>query len=192
MTASSDAIDRWCELANIGAGHAAGALATLIGQPIRMRVPQVVHRDTRAAEAVAEPAAGIFFDVIGGIGGDFAVFLTREACADLVRVLLGDASLESDDAASALSEVGNVLASHALSAVADQIGSTILPSIPDVALENPNAAFHARIGDRSPQIENALEDEHGRARGALVWIPAQTEADGGPRADGERSSSRTH
>ncbi len=166
-----DAIDRYCELANIGAGHAAGALASMMGRPIRMRVPQVVHRAPGEARAVAEPAAGIFFDVIGGIGGHFVVLLSREACTELVRSLLGEESLVSEEAVSALSEVGNVLASHALSAVADQLGSLVLPSIPDVVLDTPDAAFADRVGDPTPQIENTLEDEQGRACGVLVWVP---------------------
>ncbi len=170
-----DVIDRLCELTNIGAGHAAGALAAMIGSPIRMRVPRVVDA-AGATRAPFDPAAGIFFEVHGGIGGDFAVFFSRAASRDLVRSLLGNATpLESDDAASALSELGNVLASHALSAVADQLGATVLPSVPDVALDDPGAAFEARVAGRAPRIENALEDESGETRGVLVWIPKQAE-----------------
>jgi chemotaxis protein CheC len=168
---SCDALDRLCELTNIGAGHAAGALAAVIGSPIRMRAPRVVDAERTTATPI-DPGAGIFFEVQGGIGGDFAVFLSRAAIRDLVRSLLGDSiPLESEDAASALSEIGNVLASHALSAVADQIGATLLPSIPAVTFDDPDAAFEARVGVRAPRIENALEDESGEIRGVLVWVP---------------------
>ncbi len=166
-----DAIDRYCELANIGAGHAAGALASMMGRPIRMRVPQVVHPGVSETRDLADLGAAIFFDVIGGVGGHFVVLLGGETCRELVRTLLGDDSLDSEEAVSALSEVGNVLASHALSAVADQLGSLVLPSIPDVVLDTPDAAFRDRVGDPSAQIENTLEDHEGQACGVLVWAP---------------------
>ncbi len=166
-----DAVDRFCELANIGAGHAAGALASLVGRPIRMRVPQVVHSGARIAEKI-DPAAGIFFEVLGGVAGDFAVFLTQRTVASLVASLVGEGGVDDDeDAASALSEVGNVLASHALSALADQIGLTLLPSPPELVFGDASSAFRDRVQGRTPWIENALEEESGVLCGVLVWTP---------------------
>ena len=39
-------LDRLCELANVGAGHAATALARLVGRPIRMSVDTAAPAST--------------------------------------------------------------------------------------------------------------------------------------------------
>lgn len=167
-----DQIDRWSEFSNIGAGHAAGALGQLVGEPIRMQVPQVIHRGGREAALPVEPAVGIVFGVEGGIGGHFAVFLSHEATGPLLRALLGDeVSLSSEDASSAFAEVGNVMASHALSAIADLLGTKVLPSVPELDLDAPGPHFAERFGTHTPRIENLLIDAAGSVLGALVWLP---------------------
>ena len=179
MTAIDDpALDRLCELVNVGAGHAAGALARLLGCPIRMSVPRV-HR-SRSSRGVAPGAgtSGIFFEVEGGIGGVFAVMFSPGERDALLAELLGEARPESEQSESALREVGNILASHALSAVADLVGARVLPSLPTLALEAAGtvlASFQARFDE--PAIESQLVDPRGHLRGLLVWIPASAATD---------------
>jgi len=165
-------LDLLCELANVGAGHAAGALAQLLGCPIRMSVPRVQRR--RASQ---QGTSGIFFEVEGGIGGVFAVLFPPRECSALLSALLGDGDPQADQSESALREVGNILASHALSAVADLIGERVLPSVPVLALEAAGAllaSFQVRLDELA--IETPLVDAHGALRGLLVWIPAPAAA----------------
>jgi chemotaxis protein CheC len=175
-----DELDRLCELVNVGAGHAAGALAQLLGRPIRMSVPRV-HRGEGLAGAPARlrpDTSGIFFEVEGGIGGVFAVLFPPRVRDALLAELLGEAQTESDQSESALREVGNILASHALSAVADLIGARVLPSLPTLALEAAGsvlASFQLRFDE--PAIESRLVDPSGGLRGLLVWIPASAATD---------------
>jgi len=171
-----DDLDRLCELVNVGAGHAAGALAQLLGCPIRMSVPRVQRggASRRAAPERLRPGtSGIFFEVEGGIGGVFAVLFPPRERDALLAELLGEQRSESDQGESALREVGNILASHALSAVADLIGARVLPSLPTLALEAAGsvlASFQVRYDE--PAIESQLVDPSGGLRGLLVWIPA--------------------
>jgi len=174
-----DDLDRLCELANVGAGHAAGALAQLLGCPIRMSVPRVQRGGAGAmAQSGAPGTSGIFFEVEGGIGGVFAVMFSPGERDALLAELLGEARPESEQSESALREVGNILASHALSAVADLVGARVLPSLPTLALEAAGtvlASFQARFDE--PAIESQLVDPRGHLRGLLVWIPASAATD---------------
>ena len=168
-----DELDRLCELANVGAGHAATALARLVGRTIRMSVPRVRMGAAQPGPAVDEDA-WIFFEVQGALGGALVFRLSRDARTALVGELLG-AEAGVAQAESALREVGNILASHALSAVADLVGTRVLPSLPSLVFEASGpalAAWRTRAAGRVC-IETHLVDDAGSPAVELVWIPAE-------------------
>lgn len=167
-----DELDRLCELANVGAGHAATALARLVKRPIRMSVPRLRMGAAAPAVVADDGDAWIFFEVQGALGGALVLRLPGGARAALVTELVGDDE-SGAHAESALRELGNILASHALSAVADLVGSRSLPSTPSLVFEAAGpalAAWRARAAGRVC-IETHLVDDAGRATVDLVWIP---------------------
>lgn len=167
-----DELDRLCELANVGAGHAATALARLVKRPIRMSVPRLrMGAATPSVDGADGGDAWIFFEVQGALGGALVLRLPADARAALVTELVGEEA--GAHAESALREVGNILASHALSAVADLVGSRSLPSLPSLVFEAAGpalAAWRARAAGRVC-IETHLIDDAGRSAVELVWIP---------------------
>jgi chemotaxis protein CheC len=167
-----DDLDRVREFANVGAGHAASALAQLIGTPLWMRPPEVSTGET----AANWDGSGVFLRVEGGPGGCLGIFFARAARGALLDAVLGGASQQPKACRSALAEVGNILASHALSAVSELAGTLILPTPPVTAWRHPAKRFAAlleRLGlSEAPRIENALVDARGECRGLLVWVPA--------------------
>jgi chemotaxis protein CheC len=169
-------LDRLCELANIGAGHAAGALARMLGCTIRMDPPRVRVLTRGAAgegPALGLDTTGVFFEVQGGIGGTLGILFPRRSRETLLAALLEDSDAQSEEAESALREVGNVLASHALSAVADLLGDRVLPSLPTLAEEAAGAVLASLQARGEPvRIETRLVDGEGALRSLLVWIPA--------------------
>ena len=170
MPTRDGVLDRLCEFANVGAGHAAGALATFLGRAVTMRVPKLVSADEFDADAA------VLFAVEGGIGGHFAVGFWEAPGAALLQALLGaETTLASGEAAAALGEVGNVLASHALSAVADLTGTRLVPSVPSWIGDDVRAALAGIADGRSIAIENTLVDEAGTPLCALLWVPARVE-----------------
>jgi len=177
-------LDRLCELANVGAGHAASALARLIRRPIRMSVPRVRMGTAATGETpLADDDAWIFFEVEGAMGGALVLRLPGSSRHLLVHELVG-AEASSSHAESALREVGNILASHALSAVADLVGTRALPSLPSLVFDATGpalAAWRTRAVGRVC-IETHLVDEAGLSHVELVWIPAEVpgEAARGP------------
>lgn len=167
-----DELDQLCELANVGAGHAATALAQMIGRPIRMSVPRVRMGSARPASETGEDA-WIFFEVQGALGGALVFRWPDAAHGALVDAIAGPAG--SSQVESALREIGNILASHALSAVADLVGTCVIPSPPSLVFEAGGpalAAWRSRSAGRLC-IETHLVDDAGRPAVELVWIPAE-------------------
>jgi chemotaxis protein CheC len=174
-------VDRACELASIGAGHAAGALAKLIGRPCEMRVPAARALAPDEVEAPfatdlgAPPGewAGTSFELDGGASGVLAVFFPPAACAQLFATLLGERAASPAQRESALREVGNILASHALSAIGDTLRDVVLPSVPRLALRAaPAQLAHllAAQGEGSAwlRVEVELRERSGALCGLLV------------------------
>lgn len=178
-------IDRLSELANIGAGHAAGAFSQMTGHAIRMEVPRVrwAGVPVNAADAGAmagedrDWASGVIFEFDGCLNAVMAVLFRREMCDAVVRQLVGqeEGFLPPETIESALMEVGNVLASHVASAIADTLGARLLPSIPmlslDSAFEQLEALAAERPGAGELWIECELVDQDGQLGGLVVLVP---------------------
>lgn len=179
-------LDRVRELTSIGAGHAAGAFARIVGRPCRMRVPTVrlLRAEAVASTFVASirdderaSMCGVFFEVEGGLGGVLALLFPAASREPVVRALLARTGAPGRDAEeSALRELGNMLVSHAVSAMADTLGTRILPSIAVLAMEDALAALGSLValrftGDSALRIETEISDAEGRYRGLLVYVP---------------------
>lgn len=174
-------IDRVRELVSIGAGHAAGALAGLVGRTCEMRVPTVQRLAARQVDpelAAESDLSGVLFELEGGTGGVLALLFPASTCERLLDRLLGPgAGARGDEAArSALCEVGNILASHAANALGEMLGMPILPSIPQLALTDAPRALASLVAARRPQqptlrIEAEICDRARELRGILVFVP---------------------
>jgi len=180
-------LDRVRELTNIGAGHAANAFSTLVGRPFRMRVPTIRFlRAEAAASALAATTrddeergmSGIFFEVDGGLGGVLALLFPDASRDRILETLTGRSvdSLDEEMAESALREVGNILISHVVNAMADTLGARILPSVPVLAMKDGFSELAALVADRVDsgavlRVETEISDPEGRFRGVLVFVP---------------------
>jgi chemotaxis protein CheY-P-specific phosphatase CheC len=185
-SARARAADRLRELASVGAGHACGALATLLARPFVMSVPEA---RVLAPRAIRAPFAtrlggdercwsGVCFDVSGGPGGALALFLAEDARTLLLAKLLGEHARDAKHAESALCEVGNIVASHALSAIGELVGAIALPSPPHFIATHATEAFAQRLAERARdrallRIEVELSDRAGELRALLVWAPGE-------------------
>jgi chemotaxis protein CheC len=185
-------IDRLSELANIGAGHAAGAFSQLTGHTIKMAVPRVRLTGCRGAEGdvggadLVQPGttdkgwdSGVIFEFDGCLNAVVAILFRRAMCDSVVRNLVGQSEgfLPPETVESSLMEVGNVLASHVASAIADTLGARLLPSIPmlslESALEQLETLAKTRPGAGEMWIESELIDDEGNLGGLVVLIPDQ-------------------
>ena len=189
-------IDRFAELTDVGARQAASAFAQLVGRAIRSEVPVVVQGEEANASTSSDEddsggSTGVFFEFEGCLDALVGILFPGAASEALVRRVIG---IESGELApqvieSALMEVGNILASHVASAIADTLGSRLLPSIPALAMENAEEALRSfienAVGRDALRIEAALSDEAGELRGRLVLVPTRFSGRSPSRSDSE-------
>jgi chemotaxis protein CheC len=181
MPTAASPIDRLSELLNIGAGHAASALAALLGRTFWMRVPRVRSAGAVPLRGGLEAGAGLaagaalLFEVEGSVGGIVALWLPGASREALARRLVGEDARERPELVeSALREAGNVVVSHVCSAIADTLGARLVPSIPTLVSGDGEAelgALAARRGRAWLRIESELVDDEGELRGLLVFLP---------------------
>ncbi|MDJ0789368.1 MAG: chemotaxis protein CheC [Myxococcota bacterium] len=179
-------IDRIRELVSIGAGHASRALGDLLGLPCRMRVPLVRMLPIERLDAPFAGAArlhegqltGIFFGVDGGVGGTLGILFEPATRKAVLEQLLGqpERDVPPETAESALREVGNILASHMVSAVAGVVGDTILPSVPRLVDESAPRVLPGLVLERDHlssalRVETEISDDQGSVRAVLVFVP---------------------
>lgn len=176
--------DRACELASIGAGHAAGALAALVGETVRMNVPRLVRAlgpDTLAPTTPDDaPSLAICFELDGPLGGGVSLLVPRDVERTIVARLCrvpAPADLDGKVARSALQEMGNVVASHLASAIADQLGARIMPSLPHVERRDPAAPVRAQVERAAragcPSVVISLASDSRAVRVIAVLAPAR-------------------
>jgi chemotaxis protein CheY-P-specific phosphatase CheC len=167
-------IDRLRELAHIGASWAASAFARLAARTMLTRVP-VIHGPDRFRKR-GEWETGIFCDISGGLSGLVAIFLPATTRDGIVELLCGDRNPPREIAASALSEFGNILASQTVSAIADTLGTKIMPGVPQLAICDAETALQARMSPRNRPpaplyIESEIFDRQGEFRALHVLLP---------------------
>ncbi len=177
-------IDRLADLANLGAEQAAESFTQLVGRRIRTDTPIVIDADVsggtgRSHENMSTASTGVFFEFDGCLEALVGIVFPASASEALVRRVIGIESGELMPTVieSALMEVGNILASHVASGIADALESRLLPSIPSLAMENAEQALESFIegiaGPDALRIESAFSDDSGEIRGRLVLVPTQ-------------------
>jgi len=136
---SPDDVDVLRELSNIGAGHATTSLSRLIGRRrIRLSVPRVEFVGSSEVAALVGdsggPVVGVSFEVDGVLHGKVLIAFGERDARALAKLLTGSATLASepldDMERSALMEVGNILTSSYLNALAQMLGGRLVPSPP--------------------------------------------------------------
>lgn len=183
-------------LTHAGAVRAAAAYSQLLNAPVEARLPVlgetmadgVAHAERMSLDA---GTTGVFFEFEGCVEALVGILFPAGASDHLVRSIVGIESGELDPAIveSALMEVGNILASHVASGIADELHSRLLPSIPALASSHAESEFAAWVervaGIGASYFESVLCAANGEAMGRLVIVPT---ADVGGASDGPEPS----
>ncbi|WP_280768959.1 chemotaxis protein CheC [Salipaludibacillus daqingensis] len=162
----SQHLDILKEVGNIGAGNAATALSQMLHKVIDMKVPAVkVVPFTEISDAVGgEEAvvAAVFLRIEGEAPGNMFFMLPVNEANDLIRQLIGDPSLHlqqepiDEMGASALCEVGNILAGSYLSSLSDFTKLNLQPTPPAVAVDMTMALLSAGLVELSEAGDYAI------------------------------------
>jgi chemotaxis protein CheC len=154
-------LDALREIGNIGSGHAATALSTLLQRRINMSVPEVWAVPFEQVSVIVGqldmPQATIYVKVEGEAPGKAVFFFPVESAEIMVQTLLGSnepLDLYADEMAqSALKEVGNILVSSFVMALTQFSGIPLHPSVPALAVDMIGASLDAIFLE-----EGALDD----------------------------------
>ncbi|AHD05936.1 chemotaxis protein CheC [Paenibacillus larvae] len=173
------------EVGNIGAGHAATALSTLLSKPVDMTVPSV---RLVPFESIAESVGGdeqivlaVFLRVLGDAPGNMFFIMDTASAKNLLRSMAGMdiTSYEkfSEMEYSALGEIGNILVGSYVSSLADFTGLSLSPTVPSLAIDMAGAVLSfgllqfGQMGDQALLIDTKFLEGQEEVRGHFFLIP---------------------
>jgi chemotaxis protein CheC len=174
-------LDALRELANIGSGTASTALSAMLGRSVDISVPSALALPFAEAVEATGPAedevTGIVLGVVGDMTATVLLLVPPADAATMCRML----GVEPDDeyALSALGEIGNVVGTSYINALAAMTGLEIEPTPPATATDMLGAivetvlAQHATGGDMALLLDSALEVEGEDCSVSFVLVPDQ-------------------
>lgn len=172
------------ELGNIGAGNAATALSSMISKKVDMNVPNVrVLEFNSVAEILGGEEnliVGIYFELMGDVVGNIMFAMDLDSALNLSNILYNrekeDRNLDEMDI-SALSEVGNILASSYANSLSSLTGFKIFISIPSISIDMAGAILsvpaiqYGFVSDHALLIETIFEEDNKLVAGNLFFLP---------------------
>jgi chemotaxis protein CheC len=174
------------EVGNIGAGHAATALSTLLNKPVDMQVPCVrmipfeeISESVGGAEQVV---LAIFLRVEGDAPGNMFFIVSMESVKKLLKDLVGLERVSeegefSELELSALNEIGNILAGSYLTSLADFTQLHLTPTVPSLAIDMAGAILSfgllqfGQMGDQALLIDTKFLEGNNEVQGHFFLIP---------------------
>jgi len=172
-------------VASDGALRAGRGLSGLVGQDISIHVPSVrIGTNVDACDAVGGVdvlVLGAYLSMTGDITGHIMLIFPQGRALECVDLMCGQplgTSVEVDElAASAVGELGNIVGSAFINALADRLGLILHPSPPAVVndmaialVESVYAAILAQGGD-VVMIDTVFSDQRGETAGLLIVAP---------------------
>jgi len=178
-------LDALQEICNIGMGHAATALSQMIGQAVNLKVPKITLARLEEVPDIIGGAeqvvVGIYLQVYGDIRGNILLVFPRDSAQSLNALLTGqEASSDlilSEMHASALKEVGNILAGAYLGAMGALLGMSLIPSVPSLAFDMAGAIVDyilielGQEGDITLVVETEFYGKSTTIRGHFFLLP---------------------
>lgn len=174
-------LDALKEVGNIGAGNAATALSQLINKKIDMTVPAVnivPFESIFSRIGGDEVVIGVLVRVLGDTPGNILFIFKKEGALNLIETLTGqrDESI-SDMGNSVLCEIGNIISSAFMNAIARFTNLLIMPSVPAVSYDMLGAILSTtfiesgQFDDSVLDIETMFLESNSEISGHFYFIP---------------------
>jgi chemotaxis protein CheC len=166
-------LDALREVSNVGAGHAATALAQMTGRTVQITIPRVrclaLSEVPPAIGEEEDPVAALHQRIYGDVRANVLLVFPAGMVSRLLESLLGDAPEDgtslSEMESSALREVGNILGASYLNAVSRLLGLTLIPTVPGLAMDMAGAVADYLLHDIGEVSDEALVLETAFATG---------------------------
>jgi len=182
-------LDVFKEIGNIGAGHAASALAEILNRRITMSVPEAsVLPFGDIVEVMHGPetlVAGVLIDVSGELNGYILLLLDMDDAMAMVSQALQQPSRNTSDPdfelteleKDTLLEISNILVGSFLSAISSFSGLGSIPAVPQLSIDMLGAILsiamieYGKIGDSALFLKTQFNDLSGDINGHFFLIP---------------------
>jgi chemotaxis protein CheC len=174
-------LDALRELANIGSGTASTALSSMLGRSVDISVPKAfVLPMAEAVTSIGDPESevtGIVLGVVGDMPACVLLLFTPKD-AELMCGLL-DVEAHSEIGTSALMEIGNIVGTSYINALAEMTGMSLEPTPPGAATDMLGAivetvlAQSAAAGDVALLLDSELVVEHEDCSVSFLLVPDQ-------------------
>jgi len=182
-------LDVFKEIGNIGAGHAASALAGLLDRRITMSVPEAsVVSFSEILDVLDGPetlVAGVLIDVSGDLNGYILLLLCMKDAMTMVAQALQEPERDTTDPdfdltemeRDTLVEIANILVGSFLSAISSFSGLGATPSVPQLSVDMLGAILsiatieYGKIGDSVLFLKTNFNDPAGEINGHFFLIP---------------------
>ena len=170
MNISEVQLDIIKEMVNIGSAHASNALSSMVNDTVMIEVPEISKIPITEVENVVpdEPGVIIHFQFTEGPHLHGIFYIKSEHARKLVETLTGVEPAEeelidelssenpSSLTASALLEMGNILAGAFANVVSQLTGARILTSIPLITYDHPTSTFDAVLAEMCAHTDDVL------------------------------------
>jgi chemotaxis protein CheC len=151
-------LDALRELANIGSGKASTALSSMLGRPVDITVPNTyVLPMADAVGAMGAPeaeATGVALGVVGDMAASVLLLFTPNDAQSMCRLLGVEAGTEIGE--SALMEIGNIVGTSYINALASMTSMAIEPTPPAIATDMLAAIVETVLAERAGAGDVAL------------------------------------
>ena len=139
--------DALLEVTSIGSGHAATVLSKMSDTAIMISTAElVVTRLSDVADRLREseePLVATAAQIRGDLAGHIVFVIPQSRAAQLCDILLhappGSTSIHNELEQSTLKELGNILGSSFMNALAELMGVVLIPSVPTLTIDPPAA-----------------------------------------------------
>ena len=173
------------EIGNVGSGNAATSLSAMLNTQVDMNIPTVKILDVEElAETIGGPenqVVGILFSLHEDFEG-MMMFITEKQFAHLVLNILMNKNFESfEDLGemdiSAIKEVGNIMVSAYMGAIAQMTNFRIALSPPSIAIDMVGALLNVpaveieKYGDKALFIQDGFINGSEQVTSYLLLIP---------------------
>lgn len=178
-------IDALREAGNMGASHASTAMSSLVRASVMIDVPDCIVCKTEQMPhqlgKADQQTVATLFQTYGRGTGVFLMIMSYETSIRLAARMLdhmGPLPAELDqEGMEAISEMGNICTSAYLNAMAQFLGTTILPSPPSVAIDMLSAILEypaslvAQMSDLVVVLKTSFVIENESYQGSFIFLP---------------------